>query len=309
MKAKQLVALASSLLLMLGAFSGCGTSTTNERSRTNPSDTSTTLTTSTTASSPVEAITTTEPKLLSNDCNMILCTGYSQGDCYELVATQIDKYPSSTFQFGVIKNNKWLVALSKKCPFLDDEGWWKGIDKSYQSNSISQDDFQHIGDSVFLYKGSIMYNPETGVYFENLCNRDYSQLNNVVEFVGFESYHEEGTANNYIYFKCFNTQTGNEKEIKGYFENARRPDKLYDISDGLFFASYFSPFVNEYNYSGFFDLNGNMVLDLTKYNITDYHNYIFENGKYTITCTNDSSVKFDITFDTTGKIISQTKSE
>lgn len=201
--------------------------------------------------------------------------------------------------------------MSEKFPFLDEEGWWKDVDKSYQSNMVSLEKFSYIGEGLFLYNGSIIYNPENGVCFEHLTNRDYSTLTNKAEFVGFESYHEEGTANHNIFFKYFNTQTGECREIKGFFEKVQRPKELYDICEGLFFAKGETWTRKNFQYTeyvGFFDLDGNMILDLSDYAIVDYHGYGYKNGQYTITCANSSGICFDITFDKQGNITNQEKS-
>lgn len=247
-------------------------------------------------------------KRLSESCDMLLCTGYNEDNCYELVANQIDDYPDSTFEFGVIKNNKWLVEMSSSCHFIDEDGWWKGLDKDHQSNTVSEEDFQYIGGALFLYKGSSIYNPESGAYFENLCNRNYTEIENYNEFLGFEVF--KHNAGQDILFKYYNPKTGQSREVGGYFNNVQRPDVLKDISCGLFYAS--GKTWNWHNfqytrYNGFFDLNGQMILDLSEYTITDYHGYEYENNTYTITCRNNSGVEFDITFDTAGKMISQTK--
>ena len=247
---------------------------------------------------------------LSEECDMILCTGYDGSDYYELVANQIDGYPDSTFEFGVIKNNKWLVEMSSNCPFIDENGWWKGLDKDYQSNTVSSEDFQYIGGALFLYKESSIYNPESGVCFENLCNRKYTEIENYEEFLGFEVLkHNAGQS---ILFKYYNPKTGQSREIGGYFNDVQRPDVLKDISCGLFYASGETWEWHNFQYtrySGFFDLNGQMILDLSEYTITDYHGYKYENNIYMITCTNNSGVNFNITFDTFGKIISQEKAD
>lgn len=247
-------------------------------------------------------------KRLSESCDMLLCTGYNEDNCYELVANQIDDYPDSTFEFGVIKNNKWLVEMSSSCHFIDEDGWWKGLDKDHQSNTVSEEDFQYIGGALFLYKGSSIYNPESGAYFESLCNRNYTEIENYNEFLGFEVF--KHNAGQDILFKYYNPKTGQSREVGGYFNNVQRPDVLKDISCGLFYAS--GKTWNWHNfqytrYNGFFDLNGQMILDLSEYTITDYHGYEYENNTYTITCRNNSGVEFDITFDTAGKMISQTK--
>lgn len=247
-------------------------------------------------------------KRLSESCDMLLCTGYDEDNYYELVANRFDGYPDSIFEFGVIKNNKWLVEMSSSCHFIDEDGWWKGLDKVHQSNTVSEEDFQYIGGALFLYKGSSIYNPETGAYFENLCNRNYTEIENYNEFLGFEVF--KHNAGQDILFKYYNPKTGQSREVGGYFNKVQRPDVLKDISCGLFYAS--GKTWNWHNfqytrYNGFFDLNGQMILDLSEYTITDYHGYEYENNTYTITCRNNSSVEFDITFDTAGKMISQTK--
>lgn len=247
---------------------------------------------------------------LSEECDMILCTGYDGSDCYELVANQIDGYPDSTFEFGVIKNNKWLVEMSSTCPFIDESGWWKGLDKDYQSNTVSNEDFQYIGGVLFIYKESSIYNPESGVCFENLCNRKYTEIENYEEFLGFEVFKHNAGQN--ILFKYYNPKTGQSREVGGYFNDVQRPDVLKDISCGLFYASGKTWDWHNFQYTrynGFFDLNGQMILDLSEYTITDYHGYKYQNNTYMITCSNNSGVKFNITFDTSGKIISQEKAD
>ena len=258
-----------------------------------------------TSKSPVSE---TEESRLSDSCDMLLCTGYDEDNYYELVANQIDSYPDSTFEFGVIKNNKWLIEMSSNCHFIDENGWWKGLDKDHQSNTVSEEDFQYIGGALFLYKESSIYNPESGAYFENLCNRKYTEIENYNEFLGFEVYKHNAGQN--ILFKYYNPKTGQSREVGGYFNNVQYPDVLKDISCGLFYASGKTWNWDNFQYtrySGFFDLNGQMVLDLSEYTITDYHGYKYENNTYTITCKNNSGVEFDITFDTNGAIIGQTK--
>lgn len=264
------------------------------------------ITTESTTTEPI----TTEPPQLSDSCDMVLSSGYDGDDYYELITNVIDNYPSTTYFFGVIKNNEWFVEPTEKILFLDDEGRWKYLE-SYEDNLVTCDDFNYLGDGVFLYKGSAIYRPSTGAFFENLCNRDYSELENLDKFVGFQSYHEEGTANNSIFFKCFNTKTGDAKEIKGYFEKdgVNRPKELYDISDGLFFASYYSQFSNE-GYGGFFDLKGNQIINtFDDYDVLDYGDYMFHDGEYTMTVKNDAGIEFELTFNTKGKIVNQVKME
>ena len=266
-----------------------------------------------------ETFTTTETvieKELSEDCDMLLCTGYNNGDYYELVANQFDAYPSSTFEFGVIKNNKWLVKMSSKCPFIEENGWWKGA--RFEN---TPGEFKHLGNGYFYYShndwnnNEIVYNPENGVNFHVYGLAVYSAYKNYLQSsYGTPDYtkliNENGELlaelcdGNYT-FSYLNMNTGEIKEIPLKLTNKNNDLQIGLLGDGLFYA-YSSGFTGT-DYMGFFDLTGKQIIDLTEYNVVDLGNRIFENREYTITCKNDSGVEFYITFDTTGKIIRQEK--
>ena len=264
-----------------------------------------------------ETIITTEmvtEKELSEDCNMVLCTGYNNGDYYELVANRYDAYPSSTFEFGVIKNNKWLVKMSSKCPFIDENGWWKGAEFENQPG-----EFKYLGNGYFYYhwnNNEIVYNPENGVNFHvfglaerspykdyensNSGEPDYTKLINENGELLAEQCDENLT------FSYLNMNTGEAKEIPLKLTNKNNTLNIGLLSDGLFYAYSSSNFTGT-DYIGFFDLTGKQIIDLKKYNSVNPGNRKFENGEYTITCKNDSGIEFYITFDTTGKVIRQEK--
>lgn len=250
---------------------------------------------------------------LSEECDMILCTGYDGSDCYELVANQIDGYPDSTFEFGVIKNNTWLVPMSPNCPFINEKGWWKGAE--YGNNP---GEFKYINAGCFYYSHDdgiglfeMIYKPETGKYFEvsglvsftifktEFGEVDYSKLcNDNSEFL-------TRINDGHYTFSYINLNTGDTKAIPLRLHVNNNQD-IGLLSDGLFYAYGGSNFTGT-DYWGFFDLNGNQIIDLTQYDTTDLKDYQFRNGKYTITCKNNSGVEFNITFDTSGKVISQEK--
>ncbi len=268
----------------------------------------------TTTTKPVTQTTTeatTEPEIqLSSQCMYVLCTGYDEGVCYELVANRIDYFPESIFQVGVIKNNEWLVPLSEESPFLDD-GHWRGY-----WNEKSTDKFQYMSNGCFYYEKDryeeIIYKPETGVSFvvsglksfalhtDGNGNVDYSKLvNDECEVLT-----RKGRDDNYA-FTCFNMNSGETQVIEQY-NPGNSGERIGRLSDGLFYAYAFNSITGS-GYEGFFDMEGNMVLDLKDYSISDYNDYIFKNGKYTAICLNDSGVKYEITFDTQGNIVKQEK--
>lgn len=265
--------------------------------------------------------TATKPTLkkhqLSDDCTYILATGYDNENYYELVANQKDGFPQSTIEMGVIKNNEWLIPLSSDFPFLCDN-WFNDKDAPYRDNDDPHDaydsesyHFEYVGEGTFYYyyqekyiayqANQTIYKPDTGHWFKLygfFIEERYDFLNNG-EFLANDA--EKG-------FCYYNLNTGEMRVMNGVFSGNNEPDRraLYGIHDGLFYARKTENYLDD-KYEGFFDLNGNTVIDLSTYEITDYHEYKFNDGKYTITCLNNNKVEYDITFDTTGKIISEAK--
>lgn len=251
---------------------------------------------------------------LSKSCSMILCTGRDGNDYYELVANQIDGYPDSTFEFGVIKNNQWLVPMGSDCPFIDENGRWL-----YSSEGINKPcDFLYIESGCFCYNWrasygtpKTLYNPETGVSIE-ICKlwenpdagygRYRYTINDQSEIIAYLYDAEKKHPFTYI-----NMNTGQTKYI---------PLDTIDLeligcySDNLFFAASDTNIHKSGNeVVGFYDLDANQIIDLSSYIITDFKDYKFTNGQYTFTARNNSNVLFDITIDKTGKVLSQEKVE
>ncbi len=255
--------------------------------------------------------TTVKPEeKLSSTCSMVLCTGSENGNTYELVANQIDGYPDTTFEFGVIKNNQWLVPMGSDCPFINDQGWWV-----YAEGSNAPRDFEYIQAGCFYYNyrdpydRKILYKPETGVSIEVLdlfedSNSEYRRhpytINDEAEIMA-KCRDQEKTYLTYI-----NMNTGETKKLP--LETFGTDIGI--ISDGLFFAEIDDDVWNSgWDKRGFYDLNGNQVIDLSTYNIVDLKDRKFTDGKYTFTAINNSNVRFDITIDTTGKVLSQEKEQ
>ncbi len=261
-----------------------------------------------------EETTTEAQKRLSEDCDMILCTGYDGEDYYELVANQVDNYPRSSILVGVIKNNTWLIELSSQSPFLNEDSWWK----TSQYYEKIQDKFIYLDEGCFLMKNdgiddyhSVIYKPDTnisfavakmsiGIYYSD----DYSKIINDDKFIAVSTDWK---------LTVYDMSTGNSDAIKGFFsdDSIHLPNSLQGISDGLFYARGDTSTWHNFDYvqyEGFFDLNGNMIIDLSNYSISKSNGYLFTQGKYTMTVKNENGVNFDITFDTSGQIVSQEKS-
>lgn len=243
---------------------------------------------------------------LSSFCDLLLSTGEYNGDTYELVANQIDGYPDSTFEFGVIKNNEWIVPMGSACPFIDDKGWWKGAE---YSNTPGE--FRYLSNGCFYYEKKegissfeVIYKPATGISFD------------IVNFVaGAPIVNENGevltglriVGHSYkLYaFSYLNMNSGATKEIPLEL-HVNNNQEIGVLSDGVFYAYGGSNFTGT-DYWGFFNVEGEQIIDLLEYSDVELHGYVFKDGKYMITCTNNSGVKYNITFDTSGEIISTEK--
>lgn len=255
--------------------------------------------------------TTTKPAVkLSASCSKVLCSGSNGSDYYDLVANQIDGYPDSTFEFGVIKNNQWLVPMGSDCPFIDENGWWAGA--AGYANQPGK--FDYIGAGCFYYDTRtthILYNPETNFSFNvwGLCNNGYG---------GNATHKYAINENSEIFVRIFDPD--HEYKHPLYYVNMTTGQTKYlpldtsDLeiigcfSDNLFFAALDTDIHHNGNeVVGFYDLDGNQIIDLSTYLISDYKDFKFTNGQYTFTAKNNSNVFFDITIDTTGKIINQEK--
>ncbi|MBQ7504986.1 MAG: hypothetical protein IJT79_06705 [Ruminococcus sp.] len=255
-----------------------------------------------------------EPKL-SEECDYILCSGYDDDDYYELVANLTEDYPKSTYQVGVIKNNEWLVPLSEKSPFIDKNGRWKGSPE-YEKNIVSEKNFEYFSEGCFYYDGysgvdcGIVYKPETGKWFET-ANLKHLYHDGDVNYdeLEYDSIINKGKLiaqliNDYgLYLLDLNT--GNKKEIKGFFEKYDNPDRAYCLSEGLFFAEV--DVVLDKVHLGFFNTDGDLVVDLTEYDIKDLYYPVFEDGEYTFAAKNNTDSVYDITINKKGKIINKEK--
>lgn len=266
----------------------------------------------------VETTTSTQSEAkLSEQCDTILCSGYDGNDYYELVVNQIDGYPDTTFEFGVIKNNKWLIEMSEDCPFINENGWWKGASYHNLPGEVN-----YLGYGCFYHSQSndwngVLYNAKTNISF------DVSGLENFTPYkrdLGYVDYTKLINENCEVLallndgnrtFAYLNLNTGETKAIPFELTNINQNQYIGLLGDGLFYAHSSSNFVtSDEDYHGFFDLQGNQIIDFYEYGyISDYQGYRFENGTYTMTCVNNSGVGIDITFDTSGNEVSQVKAE
>lgn len=252
------------------------------------------------------------PADLSDQCDEVLGVGYTLDDQkIEIVVKQEDAYPKSTFYFGVIKNNEWLIELTSDCPFLDETGRWIGLDDN-DRNTYQDVQFLSIGAGCFLYrceKERIVYKPETGIWFPAQLGIYADPLEEDYSYEIMNDSFLLATTNGQLHL--LNMDTGEKTKID--FGDRDRPSQIHPIGEGLFLADDFSYYTGK-SYFGFFDIQGNLVIDMSKYgSITGINGELrdeyqrFENGKYTFICRNENGVRYKLTIDKTGTIIDEQK--
>lgn len=309
MKIRKLVSAILTIVMVLLTFCGCGNLKQEETGSTEYEETGLNYRED-------DEVTTeeteTEPRL-SATCDRILSKGEDDnGDYYELVASQEETATSVAVKIGVIKNNKWLVPLTADHPYIDkDTGklWYYetfNYSPHYTTCNITSSyklSYKYIGSGCFFHDGCF-YNSNTGAIYEDSCDitakHFYDNENLMILRIG--------TGDRPV--KILDLSTFEVKTImdKSDFGIAAAP------SEGLFCVRRSTVVYNQYKYY-FYDLNGNQVIDLSKYRFYEFDGQEkapkgerkFIDGKCSFTVLNDAGTKFKVTIDKTGKVLSEEK--
>lgn len=261
---------------------------------------------------------------IANECEYILASGENKkGDYYELVCNRSQSFDGRD-EIGVIKNNKWLIPLTTDSPFHDENGVLKYFDEWYKSISQPQSSNEAYGYSdtyLFCANNCFALSKAQYTYVElwNVENgKTFSKENINAEYIELEiscrtwnknnpNNHERRivTDSDKVYFSLGNhykwgiLDAETMTVIKGIEDN--NFDFAGPIADGLFFAKKANS-----EEKGFYDLSGNLVIDLTKYNMLINAGFqpVFKDGECTFVASNSSNKSFIITVDTSGKTIS-----
>lgn len=277
---------------------------------------------------------------LSESCDAVLCTAVDDsGNEYELVANQKEDSSGYEITVGVIKNNEWVYPMSADFPFLGENGLFylstdillePGSDLS-RAAAIS-DAIGFIKPNIFVMDSS-KYSTMVSTEFDRKiffnCDTLKSCTIDLKEYTIMEYPSKEYSsfADGEIYFYRVAADDGKAlmyKEITGT-HSGWLEDQVFDwclldlqtleietfksgvsgiqpasyLAEGLFFATD----------QGFYDTNGNKVVDLSNYTIDMYSDgrIYFENGKCTFKAENSLGTEFLITIDKTGKVLSEEK--
>lgn len=298
--------------LLICMLCACGTE--NDENQINTSLNSIEETSVLTTTGVTEPMTTEKPSL-SAQCDKVLALGVdAEGNLFELVANETESYQGIVIEIGVIKNNDWSVPLTTDSPFIGDTGLLSMYTpENNVTGSIYDSEyaiFKYIGDGCFIYNNDI-WNGNNGTYYKCRDNDSYSPvvksvINNDGVFL-LSKYSEN--------YRILDAKTMKIKEIP-LREDGHKINYAFPISEGLFAC------MNKYadvETNGFYDTDGNKVIDLGQYSLASntytsgggigYTGTIqtlafTDDGTCTFVVTNELNTKYEITIDKSGNVIS-----
>lgn len=327
---KKLLALMLSASFMV-SLAACGGNTTSDVSGTsgaNVSGSSETNTPSRSEAPSDDASNSQEVDVPNNgEWDEILCSG----DGYHLVKKEVDAYDGYKFMLGVVDDSgEWVQELTDSEPVVEEIRFRaEGSSETLRDSSC----YMYLGEGVFLsspgvsvytrdeeyrvgpWENSTSYSPtgrgEVAIWECLLWNvADNSQAK---IYASKMSVFQDG----YLLF-CEEDEMGkgtlNAMNTKGeitelscqYLPN--KPMHNFPVySEGLFYAC------SENSNPGFFDIEGNMVIDLSEYDMAriPYSSEMglnapyFENGQATILISNNADSVFEAVIDKTGELVGE----
>ncbi len=251
---------------------------------------------------------TTTPKKLSDECDEVLATGTnSNGDYYEIVANKIEDYTGLSIYVGVIKNNEWLLEPTKDMPFVSEKN-------TFNWNGPETGEVHYVGNNCFVSmkksKGGssspfvsyaymyIAYNVETGKSYSTagyewsfrkeiplICSEEDEHM-----IIGYDGY--AGVTEFHILNKS--DMTVSDVCIEGHLNS------FANISEGVFSIA-----LGESNYPKhyIYDINGNIILDLSEYKTYGHQNVYFTDGKCNLEIINNNDTKYRLTINKKGEVL------
>lgn len=252
-------------------------------------------------------ITTTEPTtiaLLSDSFEFELASGYdAENNFYQLVANEDESYSGLVVSVAVLKNNELLIEPTSTSPFNDEDGFIEEKDK-----------ICYIGNGCFCLDETI-WNVNTNQHFDGeddwelkthfyydgneeiICNND-----------GMFLYHSTDDFNYGTFLLVDSNDMTTEQVVFDEFQ--KYPDihpittRFGPYTDGLMCVFCTPGYGMQASYEGFYDLEGNKVIDLYEYDF--WHSWRglgFKNGKAVFKIENNAGTPYMITMDKTGAVI------
>lgn len=270
----------------------------------------------------------------SDSCDYILCKGTdTAGNTYELVANQEETALGYEITVGIIKNNDWFYPMSSNFPFLNN-GLFPMEDGTaltrVTSAKLVASYIYFIDSGAFaMVYATISPMRETMVIYNCNTKQSYTYYDDDYTWLLWSNkFKSRGSVETYDVISYGKILTDDNlilmyKDVSEPFD--WNDPKKYDwlildtmtmeirtiasnvvgnyprccLSEGLFFAAD----------DCFYNVNAEKVIDLSKYNIDIWENggLYFRKGKCTFIAENDLGTEFEITIDTSGRVLSETK--
>lgn len=253
---------------------------------------------------------------LSESCQQVLASGRYGENFYEIVSNQYEDYTGLRIEVGVIKNNEWLLEPTVDMPFVTEENM-------FESNGPETGEVFYLGKGCFLsekvksyeYSSSddymyIFYNADTGAFYST-ANYEWNEKDRIDSLIrsntddcliiGESAVHHRGDDGEYVRtdFITLNKVDMTLGTISVYHDYAEAT-MCGNIAGGLFAIS-FGGYANYPEYY-FYDLNGNIVIDLSEYK-TEWQSLFFSDGECEIDIINNNGTEYTITIDKEGNVL------
>lgn len=322
--------LAGALTLSLAACGGNTTSDVSGTSGANVSDSSETNTPSGSETPSDDANSSQEVTVPNNgEWDEILCSG----DGYHLVKKEVDAYDGYKFMLGVVDDDgEWVQELTDTGTFVEEVRFRaEGSSETLRDSSC----YMYLGEGVFLASpGVSVYTKDeeyrVGPWPDMITDSVTGQLevavwecliwnvvdNSQAEFDaskistfqdGYSLFCEAEDAFGGGRLNALNTK-GEITEFTYKFVPNKPGHNFPVYSEGLFYAC-----TDKAARPGFYDIEGNMVIDLSSYNMgrIPYSSEMgvnapyFENGQATILFANNADSVFEAVIDKTGAFVGE----
>ena len=231
-----------------------------------------------------------------------------------MVANDSETYDGSQ-TIGLIKNNKWVIEITNDSPIIED-----GVVVFFNNYKL----YKRSGNTniSFITDNCIKFHEASKEFFWNYKTGKTCEMKMTGEdkIVGFTGYKEKTLLNEKYIIIMENAYSSINSTCKIFDTDTMQFAKVFDtryfdggsvqvFSERLFFARRDRTADSTAEVGGFYDVNGNLVIDFSKFeNKYDINAYPkrFIDGKTSFRVENESGKKFEITIDKQGNVLSET---
>ncbi len=239
----------------------------------------------------------------------------AEGDGFYLVDKYEETYNSATNKIGIISDEgEWVLELSDNNIFSMASVQESG--KPVVNGTSTFLSYDYVGEGVFIGTNGVDLHIKGKQYAKDIGNIELAGGGGQTCYF-YNAYNNKSwsfAANDISYYNNGYMLASNQSYVNGVSKSFGDADWLFSVdaegnirdldlelttsfstySDGLFFA-------NGY----FFDINGNIIIDLTEYDFEHEETFYFENGKCYIAFKNPAGSLYSVVIDKNGEFLSE----